>query len=362
LLIILVNPAMARQAKDELTPEVQNLYAQANAARQRGDSATAIERYRAIIQLAPHLAAAYNNLGMLYFNEHDYTHAVELLRRCLELDPGMMSASAVLGMSYFQPGQSAKAEPLLRAALGANPADDNVEMILSLVLIDLGKDREAAAQLRSFLDRNPTNQDAWYLLRKTYLRMSEEARSRIDDIDPDSAIAHEIAGEIDESAHNYAAALLEYRKAIDKAPHQPGTHMHMAVAYWHLGNWKSAQEEFRDELANDPNNCTARWQLADAMLEANGSSETALSELNQSIGLCPALMQAHVDRARALIRLGKHSDALPDLLMAEKESPTEPAIHYLLASVYRARGNIPEANWEMQTFGQLKSKGAAALP
>ena len=79
---------MPGQSSDEVTPEVQQLYAQAKAAQQRGDSAAAIEKYRAMIKLAPHLAAAYNNLGMLYFNEHDYTHAAEVLKRGLELHSG----------------------------------------------------------------------------------------------------------------------------------------------------------------------------------------------------------------------------------------------------------------------------------
>jgi len=150
LLIILATPAIASQAKEELTPEVQNLQTQAIAARELGDSAKAIERYLAIITLAPHFAAAYNNLGMLCFNEHDYTNAVEVFRRCLELDPGMASASAALGMSYFHLGQNAKAEPLLRTVLKANPANNDLEMILSLVLIDLRRDREAAGKRPKF--------------------------------------------------------------------------------------------------------------------------------------------------------------------------------------------------------------------
>src|SRR5579863_7447366 len=76
--------ATALQGDDEVTPEVQSLYAQAKAARQRGDSATAIDKYKAILKLAPHLAAAYNNLGMLYFDGHDYAHAVDVLQRGLE--------------------------------------------------------------------------------------------------------------------------------------------------------------------------------------------------------------------------------------------------------------------------------------
>ncbi len=361
LLVFIATTAFARPASDEATPEVRQLFAQAKAAQQHGDSATAIKEYRAVIKLAPHLASAYHNLGMIYFNEQDYTHAVEVLKRGLEIDPNLPTASALLGTSYSRLGLSEKAEPLLRAALRANPADDNVEMILVNILINLKKYGEAASFLNDFLARNPKSQEGWYLLGKTYLQMSDEALAKVDEIDPDSVVAHEIAGEIDESNHNYDNALLEYKKAIDLAPQQPGTHMHMGNAYWLLGKWESAQAEFRAELANDKNNCTAHWKLANAMLEASGSSEDALSELNQCIDRCPRLLQARVDRARALIRLGKQSEALPDLLTAEKDNPSEPTIHFLLASVYKFQGKATEAQQEMRTYGQLEREASEAV-
>jgi predicted Zn-dependent protease len=174
-------------------------------------------------------------------------------------------------------------------------------------------------------------------------------------------VAHEIAGEIDESMHNYDVALVEYKKAIDMAPQQPGTHMHMANAYWLIGKWESAQTEFKAELVNDPNNCTAHWKLANAMLEANDSSDDALTQLNESIERCPTLMQARVDRARALIRLGKQSDALPDLQMAVKDSPSEPTIHFLLAAVYRSQGKGADAQQEMQTYSKLQREASEAV-
>jgi len=361
LLVLSAPLVIAQHADDEVTPEVQNLYSQARAARQSGDGAMAIEKYKAIIKLAPHLAAAYNNLGMIYFDSHDYSHAIEVLRRGLELNPNMPSTSAMLGMSYFQLGKNDKAEPLLENALRANPKDDQVEMVLVHILINARKPQEATTRLNDFLVRNPKNQEAWYLLGKTYLQLSEDALTKINEIDPDSVVAHEIAGEIDESMHNYDLALVEFKKAIDKAPQTPGTHMHMGDAFWNMGKWGSAQTEFRAELVNDPNNCIARWKLANAILEANDSNDEAFTELNQVIERCPTLMQARVDRARALVRLGKHADALPDLLMAEKESPREPTIHFLLAAVYRAQGKSAEAQTEMQTYGKLQREASAAV-
>jgi tetratricopeptide (TPR) repeat protein len=361
LLVLAVLPVIAQKGDDEVTPEVQELYAQARAARQRGDNAAAIEKYRAMIKLAPHLAAAYNNLGMLYFDGHDYTRAAEVLQRGMELNPNMPTASAMLGMSYFQMGKNDKAEPLLEKALHANPKDDRVEMVLIHILINAKKLSEAESHLNNYLERNPKSQEAWYLLGKTHLQLSEDSLRKINEIDPDSVIAHEIAGEIDESMHNYDLALVEYKKAIDKDPQMPGTHMHMGDAFWNMGKWESAQTEFRAELTNDPNNCIARWKLANAMLEANDSSEEAFSELNKVVERCPTLMQARVDRGRALVRLGRHAEALPDLLMAEHQSPNEPTIHFLLAAVYRAQGKSAEAQTEMQTYGKLQREASAAV-
>ncbi len=353
--------AFAWQGEDEVTPTVQRLYAQAKAAQQANDTATAIEKYRAMIKLAPHLAAAYNNLGMLYFNDRDYAHSATALEQGLRLHPDMPTASAMLGMSYYQLGMYEKAEPLLRGALAANAVDNQVEIELAQVQIKLRKYQEASTTLNHFLARNPKNQDAWYLLGKTYLQMSQDALGKINEIDPDSVVAHEINGEIDESMHNYDVALVEYKKAIDLAPQQPGTHMHMANAFWLMGNWASAQKEFKAELAFDPNNCDARWKLANAMLEANDPSESALTELNHAIDRCPALMQARVDRARALIRLGRQSDAFRDLELAVKKSPKEPSIHFLLASVYRAAGKSAEAQQEMETYGRLQREASQSV-
>lgn len=137
--------------------------------------------------------------------------------------------------------------------------------------------------------------------------------------------------------------------------------MHMGDAYWYIGKWESAQTEFKAELANDPNNCMARWKLGNSMLEANDSSEDALAELNRSIDRCSTLMQARVDRARALVRMGRQAEALPDLLMARKDSPREPSIHFLLANVYRAQGKSAEAQEELRMYGTLQREASAAV-
>lgn len=362
LLTILIPVSTLGQGhRDEVTPEVQRLYDEANRAQADNDAATAIDKYRAIIRLAPHLAAAYNNLGMLYFNERDYQHAIETLERGLTFRQKMPTASAMLGMSYYHLGQNTKAEPLIKAALEVAPEDNQAELALAQVQIKLSEYQQATMTLNHYLRRNSKDQEAWYLLGKTYLQMSEDALGKINQIDPNSVVAHEIAGEIDESMHNYDVALVEYEKAIKLAPNQPGTHLHMANAFWLMGNWAAAEKEFTAELTIDPNNCSARWKLANAMLEANESSDGALAELNQAVKLCPRLMQARVDRARALVRLERQSEALQDLKLALGENPNEPSIHFLLATVYRAAGQQGDALEEMKIYGRLQRESSESV-
>jgi tetratricopeptide (TPR) repeat protein len=361
LLVCWLSRPSARAQDDEVTPEVQQLYAQAQAAQKRGDDATAIQKYRSMIRLAPHLAAAYNNLGRLYFNQHDYQHAADTLAEGLRLNPEMTTASAMLGMSYVEIGEPNKAEAPLRAALEANPKDTLVQMALAKVLIRERKYDDAVDLLKRYTAQNPRDQEAWYLLGNTYLQLSEDSLTKINQIDPNSVVAHEVTGEIDESMHNYDGALVEYKKAIDLAPDQAAPHMHMANAYWSISKWESARTEFEAALAHDPNNCTAHWKLGNTILEENGSPADALSHLNKAVALCPTLIQARVERARALVKSGKQEEALPDLQMAVKDSPDEPSIHFLLASVYRAQGKTAAAQEEMRTYGSLQRKASEGV-
>ena len=105
------------------------------------------------------------------------------------------------------------------------------------------------------------------------------------------------------------------------------------------------------------------WKLGNTILEANGEPRDALTHLNKAVELCPELMQARVDRARALIKSGKQERCVAGSAAAEKESPDEPSIHFLLASVYRAQGKTAAAQEEMRTYGRLQrraSEGVAA--
>ena len=341
-------------------PAVQELYTAAKAAEAQGNLAGAIAKYESLIQIAPRLGSAYNNLGALYLREREYKKAAAVLQTGLKIEPKMSSASALLGISLYEMGEYEGARRNLDIALRANPGDGNAELFLANALIKLDQLELATVHLNRLSARDANNQEIWYLLGKLHMKLSEQALSKLNQIDPNSVWAHEISGEVMESMKNFDGALTEYKKAVEVAPEQPGTHYLLGNAYWSLASWDAAYEQFQVELTHDPNNCMARWKLGNILLEQHVKAEQALSDTEEALTICPNLVQARVDRARALIRLDRNEEALGDLQTAEKGSPEEPSIHFLLSQALRALGRGKDAQAEMELFTKLEENERAA--
>jgi len=339
---------------------VQKFYGEAKAAEASGDLIHAAASYESLLQIAPRLGPAYNNLGALYLKQHEYRKAAAILERGLKIDPKMSSASALLGIARYEMGDYAGARAPLETALRANPKDDNAELFLANDLIKLGELDLAAEHLRKLSQRQPANQEIWYLLGKVHMKLSEQALSKLNEIDANSVWAHEISGEIMESMKNYDGALIEYKKAVEMAPQQSGTHYLLGNAYWSLNMWDAASEQFHAELANDPGNCLAERKVGNIVLEQRGDPAEALANVQKALDACPNLMSARVDRARALVKLDRPAEAISDLAAAEKADPAEPSTHFLLAQAYRALGKTQEAQAEMKLFSKLEEKERAA--
>lgn len=339
---------------------VQTLYSQARAAEARGDLAGAIAKYKAILRIEPRLAPAYNNLGALYVKRGEFGEAAAILRKGLHIAPGMHSASALLGISLFEMRQYDAARSPLEDALRANPRDAHLELLLANDFIKLGEYEPAEIHLQRLAEREPNNQNIWYLLGQVYTKLAEASFAKVDAINPDSVLSHEIRGDVMSSMKNYLGALLEYKKAVELGPKQPGTHYKLGNAYWKLDDWGPATKQFQAELGIDPTNCDARWKLGDILLQQHLDPKQALGYVSQAIEQCSYLTDARVDRAKALLLLNRPAKALPDLQIAEKELPDERIVHFLLSQAYRRLGQMKQAQAEMEIFAKLEESTRAS--
>lgn len=352
--------ALAQGHSSNSEERVNELHEQANQAAARGDLAGAARAYEQIITISPKLAPAYNNLGSLYARLGEYDKAVDVLEKGLTVDPHMTAATALLGMSLYELGRYADARPKLEEALQTNPSDANVELFLANDLTKTGDFVAAARHFENLSARRPKDPHLLYLLARVYMQLGQQTLAKMNAIDPDSVWAHEISGEIDEGMKNYDGAIIEYKKAVEIAPKQPGVHFKLGDLYWSLSHWENAAEQFRAELAIDPKNCMAQWKLGDILIQQSLRPDEALADLDKALAMCPALDDARLDRGRALLELHRNDEALPELLAAGKHAPEEANVHFLLARAYRALGRKEEAQAEMRTFSTLDEKARAA--
>ncbi len=350
----------AQSTSDSDDPRVEKLYSEAKEAQARGDHAGAITKYESILKVAPRLGAAYNNLGMLYFQQHDYRQAIVVLEKGLAVDPKMASAAALLGIAFYETGDYGKARARLEVALRSNPKDNNAELFLANDLIKLGDLQAAARHLEELARREPNDQEVFYLLGEVYMQLSEKALTRLNTIDPNSVYVHEMSGEIMESMKNYDGAVVEYKKAVEIAPQQAGTHYKLGNTYWLLGEWDAAVKELQAELVNDPANCKAQAQIANIFIEQRTNFEEGLASVDKALAACPDLTQARIDRGRALLKLNRNEEAAHELEAAERSSPDDASAHFFLAQAYRALGRSPEAQAEMQLFSKLEERARSA--
>lgn len=345
--------------QQDLEPDsrVQELYAQAQAAKSRGDLTAAIDKYRAIMALAPDLAPAYNNLGMLYLEVHEYGKAAETFEAGLKHDSSMSPSLVLLGISYFQLRDYAHARPVLEKAVRALPRDEKARLYLALCLSKMGQLEEGATVLQQLVRQSPGNLDALYSLGHLYMTLAQETLHKLETVDPDSYLTHLIAGETDEKMERYDDAVIQYKKAIERQPPgYVGLNYKLGNAYWLAGRWEEAITAFKQELAVDPRNCMALWKVGNVMMRNSKDPAETLSYLSRSLEVCPDLVQAVVDKARLVAESGDREAAVLLYKRAIELDPNERTIHYQLAMLYRVLQRVPESEAELALVQKLSKQ------
>jgi tetratricopeptide (TPR) repeat protein len=116
----------------------------------------AARKYRAIVEIEPDNALAYQGLCRCLnrFGRHD--EAIEECHRALELDPGLALPYAVLGGIYSRQQRLEESEAALRRALELDPTLEETLIMLGTVIAQQGRLEEAEGFLEEALELDPT--------------------------------------------------------------------------------------------------------------------------------------------------------------------------------------------------------------
>jgi tetratricopeptide (TPR) repeat protein len=131
--------------------------------------------YRYILQLEPHNAVAWGNLGNLYRRTGDRVRAENCYRKSLSIEPAYYLANYNLGVLYVEEGRLDAAWNALEAARRGNPRFPFVDFEEGNLLATSRRYAQAEKLYRRFLSLRPDHAEGWYRLG---LVLRELGRSR----------------------------------------------------------------------------------------------------------------------------------------------------------------------------------------
>lgn len=135
---------------------VQNLFLAAVQAEEAGDKNRAIALYEQILERDPRYAAAYINLGTIYFHLRRYSRAEELYRRATETDPGYVLAFFDLGNVLDELERPEESIRAYQQAVALSPRYADAHYNLALAYERKGESRSALRHWQAYvrLDRS----------------------------------------------------------------------------------------------------------------------------------------------------------------------------------------------------------------
>jgi tetratricopeptide (TPR) repeat protein len=336
---------------------------------QEGRFAEAEAAWRSVLSRQPNDWEAYAHLGLLEARQEHYKEAIPLYRKALSLNPNVPNLHVNLGLSLFKAGDLKGAVSSFESALKSEPQSSPEELrlvtLIGLAHYGLGEYAAAIPYLRKAANADQGNLPLRMALAQSCLWSKQyqcvlDVYREILKINPDSAEADVLAGEAYDELKNDGGALQEFQAAVKADPKLPNVHFGYGYLFWKGQKLRQAEEQFRAELANDPDHSMSLAYLGDTEIKLNHPDQ-ALPYLEHAIQIQPNLALAHLDLGIVYQGQGRKEDALRELQTAEKLSPDDPAVHWQLGRCYQSMGRRAEARTEFEKTQHLQNATEQSL-
>lgn len=333
-----------------------------------GDYVAAEQAYEKLRDLEPGIAEVHTNLGLIYFQQRKFDQAIPEFQHALKLKPSLAKTEILLAMSLSEINRYREALPGLEKGFHGS-FDPEMKRLSGLQLertyTGLNRDSDAV-KLGLELNRlYPNDPEVLYHTGKIFGNFAFLTMQRLAQVAPASVWRHQTLAEADESQGSYDAAITEYRHVLALDPRRPGIHYRLgrtllarARQTTSAEDLAGAQKEFELELALDPLNGNAAYEMAEARRN-EGQFEEAQTLFGQALKSHPDFEEAQLGLASVLMSQQKSQQALPHLQKAIELNPENEVSWYRLSQVQRSLGNSKEAQDAFAKYQVLHQQKAS---
>jgi tetratricopeptide (TPR) repeat protein len=285
-------------------------------------------------------ARVYNSLGSAYYAHNKLKQAEAAFRKCLALDPHSVIASRArnnLGLIYFDQGQYTKARKEFQAALTL--AESQSAIAASYTYNNFGRlyfaqDRfePALAAYTKAISLNPylfaayNNRGALFRKLKRYDRALKDydralrLNPRDVDVLSNKGLLFRIQGQ-------YGPALEAYTRAVNVSSQDARVYYDRGLVYKAMGREKEAFEDFTQAL-NIDGDFKEVYNERGILLSQAGQYAYALADYDQALALDPEFFDAYYNRGILYLKTERYEEAAADCGRALALDPYRTEIYY----------------------------------
>jgi tetratricopeptide (TPR) repeat protein len=359
--------AQAQAAADDASDRYATEGQQALAAGRYGEARTDFEQ---LSKLHPDVAEVHATLAAIYFKLRAYDLAVREVRAAQKLKPSLPRLDSLLGLSLSELGNFEEALPRLEKGF-KQAADTDSRRMCGLQLLraysNLNRDADAVETALALNKLYPDDAEVLYHTGRIYGNYAYMVMEKLHDNAPNSIWMLQAQGEANESQKDYAAAIIAFNHVLELDPRRPGIHYRLGRIY--LARYRDGQKaedrdsavrEFNAELALDPGNGNALYEMA-VMQQQLGNLDEARTEFEHVVERFPDFEEALVGLGGVYIESQKPEAAVAPLQHATRINAEDEVAWYRLAQAERATGNREGQRKAMDEFQRLHKSTPGTL-
>jgi tetratricopeptide (TPR) repeat protein len=321
-------------------------------ANRMGRYEVAVERLSRCVKAQPRRAKAHAALAFAYDQLGRLEEARIAFTAAIEADPGFAEAHNGLGVALLRAGHPDAALASFERAIALDARLAEARLNAARALQEAGRVAAAAQRYREALE---LARDRVEVLRSCALGLQQvgdaqgalHALGKLIERTPDDAIARGRLALALESSDRGDEALREIAAALRLPGSHPEVHNVHGILLLHRQRWSEAAEEFRRVVSLDPAMGEARVNLAIALMRL-GEREAALAQLREakvSVTEAPVL-------ARFAAIYGELGESRESIELAERATTLSPALpdaHATLA-IELLRAGAVERGWREHLY------------
>jgi tetratricopeptide (TPR) repeat protein len=336
------------------------LAASAESFESQGRWEAAAGEYQKILKIDPRSVSALNALGALSVRQGNFKEGISYYHQALKIKPQEFGTNLNLGIALIKMQDYKAAASALEKAVEIDPSSFQGQELLGVALIGQDEYAQAIPPLEKAMALEPRDLGSNYLLIRAYIETKQFEKAingfeRLEELDPGSPWVRILRGQAYDGLGSYQKALAEFEEAKKQLPADATVRFSLGFMCWKLRHYDEAISELREALRLDRRFVQAKYYLADTYL-ADMKPELALPILQDLVREWPKDYRSRVDLAKALDKLGRYQEAVPQFQEAIRLDPTHPEPHYLLGRTYQKLKRMDDFRRELELAQKVQSE------